>query len=1234
MHYLRAALPGEAARVIFSLEISANNNLVAWNLLKERFENTNLLVKRHVSALLTIPSLKKESAQGLADLAEKFDRHVQLLDKLEDSENHWNAFLVERLSQCLDSVTLRERSRIVQTLKLSQSANTQFEIKHPKPRSVVAHVASDNVTQCVNCKHAHFLFQCDQFRSLSPQQRFEVVKKHGLSINCLKGTHQAKNCSSGSCKSCSKKHHSLLHLPPLSSASGLLPVTTFKQPTVYQPAAASTSQSCQMSHFLPNLLGGSSSQELAVAPPPINSSVRSQSSRGNSFPHSSVDVVPPHTACQSAEIVTQHRQSTVILSTAVVKVKDIDNKYVLVRVLLDSGSQPSFISEALCQKIRLTRTKLNSPVSGIGQSIVNVRYAVAVSLASRFENFMTQQDCLVLPKLTVSLPSHHIDISRWRIPRKLPLADPQFNISQGVDMILGAGLFFELLENQQLSLAADYPTLQKTVLGYIVCGKIKQPTTEVTDTQSCHFCVEDTLDTMLQRFWEIENFDDGKALTPDEKFCEKHFQSTVTRDETGRYVVRLPLKEDKVEMLGDSYPSAVRRFQQMEKRFFTDEHLRKSYSEFMEEYERLSHMKLSPVASRSPQFFLPHHAIQRPESTTTKIRVIFDGACRGASSLSLNDALYVGPTVQPALFATIINFRLPRFAISADAEKMFRQMWVHPDDRKFQQILWRNNPSEPIRNYQLKTVTYGLASSPFNAARVLNQLATDEGHRFPLAVPVIRKGTYVDDALTGHDDHDTMVETCKQLREMMKSGGFVLRKWASNCKTVLSRVPEELWETSAELELDRSQAVKTLGLLWFPHKHDVFKIKVPALPELEVVTKRIVVSEMSQLFDPLGLLGPVVVSAKMFIQSLWAAHMSWDSELAKEAAVPRRVLWNKDTERQYSVHYFCDASQKGFGCCLYIVSLDELHSHLLTSKSRVAPLRGQSIPRLELRAALLGSQLVHCLRTDTNITGPVTFWTDSTVALHWIKSRSNSWKVFVSNRVAEVQRLMKDAQWMHVPTDLNPADYISRGLLASQIIYDKLWWHGPENLTFPVEQWPKCPISMPNKTELEEEMRVLVSLHLLQDNGTIFSAFSELAKLTRFVAYCFRFRNNCKLPKDQCVLSPLSPQEVDCALKSLVRLAQRQEFPTEVQLHSRKQTENTVRVASKSALQNLNIFMDDFGLLRMDGRLKNLNAPFDTRFPILLPAKHSLSVLIARSVHIQTLHGGPSLMLATIRQRF
>ncbi|XP_062556788.1 uncharacterized protein LOC134221615 [Armigeres subalbatus] len=202
---------------------------------------------------------------------------------------------------------------------------------------------------------------------------------------------------------------------------------------------------------------------------------------------------------------------------------------------------------------------------------------------------------------------------------------------------------------------------------------------ETTKTQTCHIVVEDRLDTQLQRFWEIENFDDGKALTPDEQLCEDHFQNTIARDETGRYVVRLPLKEEKVSMLGDSYTSALRRFQHMEKRFVADEDLRRSYTEFLEEYERLGHMEPVSVAPRSSQFFLPHHAIQRPDSTTTKTRVVFDGSCRGAASLSLNEALYVGPTVQPTLFSIVVNFRLPRFVITADAEKMFRQIWIHPD---------------------------------------------------------------------------------------------------------------------------------------------------------------------------------------------------------------------------------------------------------------------------------------------------------------------------------------------------------------------------------------------------------------------------------------------------------------------------------------------------------------------------------------------------------------------------
>ncbi|XP_053691698.1 uncharacterized protein LOC128740194 [Sabethes cyaneus] len=196
-----------------------------------------------------------------------------------------------------------------------------------------------------------------------------------------------------------------------------------------------------------------------------------------------------------------------------------------------------------------------------------------------------------------------------KIPLQQSQPPPQFNISQCVDIIIGTELSFNLLEYQQFSLGPGYPTLQKTVFGYVVCGKLDQPPSIRQLQQSCHICVNDRHDTQLQGFWEIESFEDRKALTPDEQHCENHFNSTTPRDKTGRYVVRLPLKENELEMLGDSYTCALRRFQQMKRRFATDEKLRRDYHQFLEEYETLGYMELTSRASCSPQFFLPHQAV-------------------------------------------------------------------------------------------------------------------------------------------------------------------------------------------------------------------------------------------------------------------------------------------------------------------------------------------------------------------------------------------------------------------------------------------------------------------------------------------------------------------------------------------------------------------------------------------------------------------------------------------------
>ncbi|XP_055603906.1 uncharacterized protein LOC129752138 [Uranotaenia lowii] len=279
------------------------------------------------------------------------------------------------------------------------------------------------------------------------------------------------------------------------------------------------------------------------------------------------------------------------------------------------------------------------------------------------------------------------------------------------------------------------------------------------------------------------------------EMCEEHFKQTVQRDDSGRYVVRLPMRTEMVSLLGDSNALALRRFKSMERNFAADKTFVKPTS-------------ISWQITRSLDIW----------STTTKIRVVFDGSCRGSTHLCLNDVLYTGHSVQPALNATVFNFRMPLYVVTADIEKMFRQILSPPRRSKV--------PANSLEN---------------QAVRTNQHLVADEGEYYPLAAQILRNGTYKGDILTSHNDPKTLEDSCHELIEMLSKAVFVLRKFATNDQSILSKTPSELWELKNVLELDRTAAIKTLDLLWFPHS-DSLRFKVPFLPESSGITKRIVVS--------------------------------------------------------------------------------------------------------------------------------------------------------------------------------------------------------------------------------------------------------------------------------------------------------------------------------------------------------------------------------------------------------
>ncbi|XP_051167318.1 uncharacterized protein LOC127285380 [Leptopilina boulardi] len=282
---------------------------------------------------------------------------------------------------------------------------------------------------------------------------------------------------------------------------------------------------------------------------------------------------------------------------------------------------------------------------------------------------------------------------------------------------------------------------------------------------------------------------------------------------------------------------------------------------------------ISKENSSQGGYFLPHHAVIKGDSLTTKTRVVFDGSAKTTSGISLNDALMVGPTIQQDLFSIVIRFRTFQFVFTADIKQMYRQISVSPEDACFQKIVWRNDPKEEIQTYKLNTVTFGTACALFLASRTLHQLANDEQESHPIASSILKEDFFVDDCLSGSNDIQEALYMRNDLINLLKKGNFVLRKWSSNCPKLLEGFPSEV--SNSHLCLDPTETVKTLGLHWNPVT-DSFGYSIKLTNSKLRCSKCFILSETAKLFDPLGILEPITVTAKLIIQQLWKAKLFWD----------------------------------------------------------------------------------------------------------------------------------------------------------------------------------------------------------------------------------------------------------------------------------------------------------------------------------------------------------------------
>jgi len=1233
-HYLISCLSGPALTVVKSVPLTSDNYNIAWKALHDCYENPRLLATAHLDKLFSFSPLKTESAASLSAFLNTFRENVAAITALGiqdisgfllfymgarvlDAETRrlYEASISQTAIPNLDGLLnfVSERCKILENINICTDKpemvdKTSKKVKGVKSgKSSFATISSPKSSKCLCCQHDHMLYRCFVFKRKPVLDRRKFVTDKSLCFICLASGHTANKCTTTyTCKICEGRHNTMLHLPTES---------------------AGTSEKS-----------------------------------GNAIAHTEKTSQKP-TGSSASFSGNLSAETTVVLGTAVIRVPDDAGLLHPIRVLLDNGSQVSAMTLSCATKLGLKRHKNRNDVYALSQQLITRLKGVTqcdfIPLLSEYPRF-NATNVIVISQITSVMPSQPLPNAVRRRYEHLHLADPNFDCPGPIDMLIGCDVYPMLLFSKaEIINSPGLPSAMHTHLGWVING----PLQDVTPSSSTLLTITSTppLEEMLQQFWTVEEPGAPAIKTTEDELCENWFKKTVSRDLTGRFVVALPFRTRinlpaEVEVpdtgpvkLGTSRTMALNRLYNLERRLMKDPELYSAYKQFMNEYLSLGHMQPASIPGK---YFIPHHAVAKRNNGKLKIRVVFDASAKTSTGYSLNDCLVTGPKLQLDISDVLLRSRFHKYLFVADIEKMYRQINICEEDRVYQHILWRDTPNEEVREFQLCTITYGVSAAPFLAIRCLHQLNQDDGSLFPLANNILTTSTYVDDIIAGADTVEEIVQLKEQVVSLLRRGNFSLKKWASNCSSVLVNIQEEDRAQDSCFDAKDDQSVKILGLHWNT-KSDIFGYHT-SVKEGDT-TKRSILSTIARLYDPIGAIGPTIFWAKCIIQELWIQKLHWDASpptqlvdkwktFTSEFNTLSQMMLTRHIDIRLSKHVeligFADASQKGYAATVYLRVIDQNNAvkvHFIACKTKVAPLKlsnidtSLTIPRLELCAALLLARLIsHQYTSLQNFAriDRIRAWTDSTIVLGWLQADQKQFKIFVTNRISKIRSLVPQCEWAHVDTSENPADPASRGLLPEALVACSSFLHGPKFLQYPECQWPVVAKSNVNLEDLPEYKRPSKNVLLVQQaDDSFIQRFSVLRKMQRVLAYCLRVADKAR--KRPVVSGPITWQEYERSLFKVVLYTQGSYYP---ELYN--QLKNSNSVITPSSLAQLAPFVDVNGIIRVGGRLQHSGLKTDAKHPILLPKLSHLAKLIIHHYHHNTLHGGTRLIASLIQRRF
>ena len=593
--------------------------------------------------------------------------------------------------------------------------------------------------------------------------------------------------------------------------------------------------------------------------------------------------------------------------------------------------------------------------------------------------------------------------------------------------------------------------------------------------------------------------------------------------------------------------------------------------------------------------YLSHHPVIRQDKDTTKVRIVYNVSAKNSSGTSLNSCLYTGPCLLKTVAEILARFRLYPIALTADIEKAFLMIGIHPSDRDVLRFLWYEDAmseTPEVICYRFCRVVFGVSSSPFLLNAPLVQHIEDYLEDYYEVCTKLLNSLYAVDMDSGGHSVNEVLELYQTSKQIMAKGGFNLHKWLSNSKEVMMRIhelegqslkSEEVVQTQSTIHKDDQSFAKmtlvdseqdtntnelpvVLGLMW-DSDTDMFVFRLAPLAEMASQlppTKQSVLKIIAHIFDHLGLITSITTPLKVFLQKLFKQHLDWDEDLpdhlkiewrrlvsylenAKEIHVPRYYHGQlHEKSDKIDLFGFCDSSEEAYAASVYarVTQGSDSRVSLVTSKSRVAPLDKQTVPRLELLSCFI---LSHLMNSVMDTLSPlvelkvVRCWTDSIAVLYWIQGLSKEWKLFIENRVQEVRRRVYHSLWSHCPGKENPADLPTRWSDPTQLTTNSHWWNGPEWLKKDEEYWPNPLLAQDVPQTCLEEMKS-VGNKVKQENSTVvaqvalegdikpaipFENFSSYQRLLRVSAYVLRFIENCCSKKMSRMVGDLTAEEVN-----------------------------------------------------------------------------------------------------------